>query len=130
MSLVIFFLTERTSFTEELWPRKKILREENFRPLPAASPVAWKRSLMTNQILKSAWLDDTWCDPDPNPKILEKEERETLSRQGRCWACRGSCHRDSDSVCSWKKGKKLNVWRAVEVDSSSESEWEKSSPRL
>ena len=63
----------------------------------------------------------TSYDPDPNPKKLEKEERETLSRQRRCWACRGSGHRGNDSICPQFKEKKLNTTRIVEIDSDSES---------
>ena len=72
-------------------------------------------------IVKPAGWIGVWYDPDPNPKKLEKEERETLSRQGRCWACRGSGHRGNDSICPQFKEKKLNTTRIVEIDSDSES---------
>lgn len=65
----------------------------------------------------------TWYDPDSNPGKLE-EERAMLSRQGRCWACRGSGHRRSDSVCPQKNLKRPIVSRMLEVDSSSEYESE------
>lgn len=41
----------------------------------------------------------TWYDPESNPKMLEGDDRQTLTQQGCCWACRGSGHRGADSVC-------------------------------
>lgn len=44
------------------------------------------------------WIG-TWHKLELNLKKLEDKDRDTLTRQGRCWACRGSGHRGSDKFC-------------------------------
>ena len=73
-------------------------------------------------IVKPTGWTGAWYDPDPNPKKLENDDRETLSAQSRCWACRGSGHRGSDSICPQHKKRKLNAMKSIETDSGSESD--------
>ncbi|KAL4879836.1 hypothetical protein BJY04DRAFT_219647 [Aspergillus karnatakaensis] len=51
-----------------------------------------------------------WFDPETAPKRLTDEDKASLVKQGRCWACRGSAHRASDSCCPKhaQRGRSLN----------------------
>jgi hypothetical protein len=51
-----------------------------------------------------------WFDPVEHPSKLTENEKVSLQRQGRCWACRGSGHRASDPCCPKfvSRGKALN----------------------
>ena len=72
-----------------------------------SNPVATKPAGWTGQ----------WHEPQANPLKLTDTNCKTLSKQGRCWSCRGSGHHRADSVCLNKKkqdedGKKrLNAMR-------------------
>ena len=61
-----------------------------------------------------------WHDPETKPKRLTIEERATLQREGRCWACRGSGHLSSDTCCPFHDDKKL--LNNLEVDGTSDSD--------
>ena len=77
---------------------------------------------LTPTIVKPAGWVGTWYDPDPNPKKLKDDDRESLSRQRRCWACRGSGHRGHDTICPQYKDKNLSTMGTVETDSGTESD--------
>ena len=77
--------------------------------------------LMPTIVKPVGWVG-TWYDPDPNPKKLKDDERESLSRQRRCWACRGSGHRGNDTICPQYRDKNLSTMRTVETDSGADSE--------
>jgi hypothetical protein len=66
------------------------------------------------------WIG-AWHDPETNPKKLSFEERAALQKQGRCWSCRGSGHRSSDTCCPFHQDKKLLSNLAVAVDSDDDS---------
>lgn len=53
---------------------------------------------------KPAGWRGTWYEPERYPETLQKEDRSTLSREGRCWGCRGSGHRRSDECCPYSPG--------------------------
>lgn len=61
-----------------------------------------------------------WHDPETKPKRLTIEERTSLQREGRCWACRGSGHLSSDTCCPFHEDTKL--LNNLEVDGSSDSD--------
>jgi hypothetical protein len=61
-----------------------------------------------------------WHDPETKPKRLTIEERTSLQREGRCWACRGSGHLSSDTCCPFNEDTKL--LNNLEVDGSSDSD--------
>lgn len=48
------------------------------------------------------WIGE-WYDPEENPRRLTDKLREELTREGRCWSCRGSGHRGLDIVCPRSK---------------------------
>ena len=50
----------------------------------------------------------TWYNHEPQPRKLQGDDRATLSRQGRCWGCRGSGHRGNDECCP-SHAKRLNA---------------------
>ena len=60
-----------------------------------------------------------WYEGTLHPPKLEDGERETLSRQGRCWSCRGSGHRGRDPCCIRQA---VNLSRVAIREDSSESE--------
>jgi len=41
----------------------------------------------------------TWHDPVPKPKKIDTDEKALMTKQGRCWTCRGSGHRSHDTCC-------------------------------
>lgn len=45
----------------------------------------------------SGWTG-TWYDPEKYPKKLDQDTRIELTKQGRCWGCRGSEHKAGDEV--------------------------------
>lgn len=71
------------------------------------------------------WVGN-WYDPEDNPKRITEELKKELTRQGRCWACRGSGHRGADKVCP--RSKRLNSETIKDAltqpDSDTESEKE------
>jgi hypothetical protein len=72
----------------------------------------------------SGWSGN-WYDPEDKSKRLTDELKKELSKQGRCWSCRGSGHRGADDVCP--NSKKLNSTTNKDLlaqDSEPESEKE------
>lgn len=96
----------------------------------AGGPFVGRQGFNSNPVAtKPAGWTGQWYEPQTNPPKLTDIDRETLSKQGRCWSCRGSGHRGADSVCPNKKNKeadgkkRLNATREGHV-SSEESEKE------
>ena len=77
--------------------------------------------LMPTIVKPAGWVG-TWQDPHPSPRKLKDDERESLSRQRRCWACRGSGHRGNNTIYPQYRDKNLSTMRTVETDSGAESE--------
>lgn len=74
----------------------------------------------------TGWVG-VWYEPEQYPKKLEQNEKWELTRQGRCWKCRGSGHKagdekDGKTFCPSRKEKKVNVQKVEEVESSFEEE--------
>ena len=66
------------------------------------------------------WIG-AWYNPEQQPRKLQGDDRATLSRQGRCWGCRGSGHRESDE-CFSLHSRRLNTVQGVEeADSDAEN---------
>ncbi|MCJ1462486.1 hypothetical protein MMC07_001088 [Pseudocyphellaria aurata] len=53
------------------------------------------------------WIG-AWYEPERHPKKLKDKDRRLLSREGRCFRCRGSGHRGSDECCP-SLGRRFNV---------------------
>lgn len=87
---------------------------------PSAAPAVNKNSNSNFgpvSVKPTGWIG-AWHDGTLHPPKLNDAEREKLSREGRCWSCRGSGHRGRDSCCIRQKA---NLSRVVVVDDSSES---------
>jgi hypothetical protein len=51
-----------------------------------------------------------WFDGESDPPKLTAEDREQLSKQRRCWSCRGSGHKGGDPVCiNHNRQKRFNM---------------------
>jgi hypothetical protein len=72
----------------------------------------------------NGWVG-AWFDPEDHPRKLTEELRKELSKQGRCWSCRGSGHRGPDSVCPRSKKVSELSDKGILSLSDSESESEK-----
>lgn len=70
----------------------------------------------------AGWVG-TWHDGTLHPTKLDDAERKKLSREGRCWSCRGSGHRDRDACCIRQKVNLNKI--GVEENSSESSDSEK-----
>ena len=86
----------------------------------------WK--FMPCKVRPDGWVGK-WHKPEEYPKRANPEEKEELTRTGRCWGCRGSGHRTGDTidgkpVCP-KYEKRMNTQAIEESSSESESESEK-----
>jgi hypothetical protein len=68
----------------------------------------------------------TWYDPVRNPRKMDAEEKTSMTRQGRCWMCRGSGHRSADTCCPFhvKKNqeRKLNAMATGSLSEESSDE--------
>jgi hypothetical protein len=68
----------------------------------------------------------TWYDPVRNPRKMDTEEKTSMTRQGRCWMCRGSGHRSADACCPFhvKKNqeRKLNAMGTGSLSEESSDE--------
>lgn len=72
----------------------------------------------------TGWVG-TWYEPEEHPKKLEDNEKWDLTKQGRCWRCRGSGHKAGDEVngkqlCPTRKERKVNVQRVENLESEEE----------
>ena len=66
----------------------------------------------------NGWVGE-WFDGEKNPPKLQPEDKERLIKQNRCWSCRGSGHKGSDSVCiNYDRKKKLNKLGVANSDKS------------
>jgi Retrotransposon gag protein len=69
----------------------------------------------------SGWIG-TWYDSENSPRRLTEELKRELTKQGRCWSCRGSGHRGADKVCP--RAKRLNSESVKDILAQSESDTE------
>jgi hypothetical protein len=70
----------------------------------------------------------TWYDPVRNPRKMDAEEKTSMTRQGRCWMCRGSGHRGADACCpSHIRNQERNL-NAMATESPSEESSDEETP--
>jgi hypothetical protein len=67
----------------------------------------------------------TWYDPVRSPRKMDAEEKTSMTRQGRCWMCRGSGHRGADACCPShvrNQERKLNAMATESLSEESSDE--------
>lgn len=118
--------------------RKKVISDKYYKSNPKSNSSINKQKSSTPAVdsanekftpcakKPAGWLG-RWYEPEQRPKKLEQSEKWELTRQGRCWRCRGSGHKAGDEnngnqYCPVRKDKKVNVQKVEEVESSSEEE--------
>lgn len=106
--------TQGTSWTSDP-PSGQVSTRTGSHPNNRFGPVAKK---------PSGWIG-SWYNPEDKPKRLTEELKNELTKQGRCWSCRGSGHRGADSVCPRPKRLDMTAKEILahpESDTDSENE--------
>jgi hypothetical protein len=70
----------------------------------------------------------TWFDPVRNPRKMDVEEKTSMTRQGRCWMCRGSGHRGADACCPFHVRNQERKLNAMATESLSEESSDEETP--
>ena len=94
-------------------------REGKKQQLTATQGTSANKQFIPTITKLQGWIG-TWYNPENQPQRLQGSDQDTLSRQGRCWSCRGSRHRGNNDCCPMHS-KKLNTARITEIELDAEN---------